>query len=198
MLSKVTMGVLPLNPKARFCVKCKDYFPVSCFVSDDGKDDPLLCNRHEHAKKRLRYCRGCDDFIALDLFTPGKTYSFACRKHLTEYGGAREAQQKKLQNVGQKRRINAWKQCHNDRKRFRQEKIQINQSEIEAAVLKVDPAPLPGVYAAVPVDCTCVLSAKNIAVVSMSQRKELIRIFRTNDTAKYSETLACFVSLQPQ
>ena len=135
MLSKVTMGVLPLNPKARFCVKCKDYFPVACFVSDDGKDDPTLCNRHEHAKKRLRYCRGCDDFIALDLFTPGKTYSFACRKHLTEYGGAREAQQKKLQDVGQKRRINAWKQCHNDRKRFKQEKIQINQSEIEAAVL---------------------------------------------------------------
>ena len=190
------MAALSPHPKARFCVKCKDYFPLACFVCNDGTDDATLCNRHEPAKKGLRYCRGCDDFVALDLFTKGPTQAFACKKHLTLYGGGREAQHKRMQDVQQKRRIFIWRQCYADRKIFNQATIAIRQHEIEMQVIKINPNPLPGVYAVVPIDCTAIVTPENIAVVSLKERKTLIKLFRANDIEKYTHTVVQIIKLQ--
>ena len=72
MASEIASGEPPVPTKARFCVKCKEYFAVACFVCNDGTDDATLCNRHEPEKNGLRYCRGCDDFVALNLFPKTK------------------------------------------------------------------------------------------------------------------------------
>jgi len=68
MASEIIMAEVVSPRKARFCIECKEYFPVECFVGKDCTDDATVCNRHEPAKKGLRYCRGCTDFITLDLF----------------------------------------------------------------------------------------------------------------------------------
>jgi hypothetical protein len=196
MASEIVAGQPALPAKARFCVKCKDYFPVACFVSDNGTDDATLCNRHEPAKNGLRYCRGCNDFVALDLFTKGPTQAFACKKHLTLYGGGREAEHRRMQDVQKKRRIFIWRQCYTDRKIFNQATIAIRQNEIEKKVIKINPNPLPGVYAVVPIDCTAIVTPDNIAVVSLKERKTLIKMFRANETKKYAHTVAQIIKLQ--
>jgi len=196
MASEIVAGQPALPAKARFCVKCKEYFPVACFVSKDGTDDATLCNRHEPAKNGLRYCRGCNDFVALDLFTKGPTQAFACKKHLTLYGGGREAEHRRMQDVQKKRRIFIWRQCYADRKIFNQATIAIRQNEIEKKVIKINPNPLPGVYAVVPIDCTAIVTPDNIAVVSLKERKKLIKMFRANETKKYTHTVAQIIKLQ--
>jgi len=34
----------------------------------------------EHASNSLRYCMGCDDFVALDLFAKGPNRTISCKK----------------------------------------------------------------------------------------------------------------------
>ena len=97
--------------KARYCVKCKSFLPVECFTDTQFPvaQCNVVCNRHDPEKNGLQYCKGCDDFIALDLFPRGSTLGFACRKHVNEYGGGREAKRKQLIDVEKKRRIYTWK-----------------------------------------------------------------------------------------
>jgi len=196
MASEIAVGEPVLPTKARFCVKCKDYFPVACFMSDNGTDDATLCNRHEPAKNGLRYCRGCDDFVALHLFPKSTKPGFACKKHVSLYGGGRNAKLKQMTDINKKRRILAWKLCYSDRKIFKQTVIAIRQNEIEIEVLKIDPNPLLGVYAVVPIDCTAIVNPENIVVVSMMERKKLIKMFKANNIAKYTHTICQIVSLQ--
>ena len=196
MALDVVTAPLSSPKKARFCVRCKDYFPVACFMSNDGTDDATLCNRHEPAKNGLRYCRGCDDYVALDLFPKTTKPGFACKKHVSQHGGGRKAKLKQMTDVDKKRRILAWKLCYSDRKIFKQTKIAIRQNEIEIEVLKIDPNPLPDVYAVVPIDCTAIASPENIAVVSLMQRKHLIQMFKANKLAKYTHTICQIISVQ--
>jgi len=196
MSSEIITGEAPLAQKARFCVKCKDYFPVACFMSNDGIDNVTLCNRHEPAKNGLRYCRGCDDFVALHLFPKTTKPGFACKKHVSLHGGGRKAKLKQMKNVDKKRRILAWNLCYNDRKIFKQTTIAIRQNEIEKEVLKIDPNPLLGVYAVVPIDCTAIISPQNIAVVNLMERKALIKMFRVNNVDQYTQTICQIISLQ--
>jgi len=158
-------------------------------VSDNGTDHPTICNRHESEKNGLRYCRGCDDFVALHLFPKTTKPGFACKAHVSLHGGGKKAKLKQMTDVNKKRRILAWKLCYTDRIFFKQEKIAIRQNEIEDEVMKVDHNPLPGMYAAVPIDCTAMVSPQNIAVVTMKERKILIKLFQENNIAKYNETI---------
>jgi hypothetical protein len=196
MLSDVITAAVALPLKARYCVKCKEYFPVACFVAIDGTDDDTVCNRHEPAKNGLRYCRGCDDFVALHLFPKSTKPGFACKKHVSLHGGGRNAKLKQMSDINKKRRILAWKLCYSDRKIFKQTIIAIRQNEIEIEVLKIDPNPLLGAYAAVPLDCKAIVSPQNIAVVSVMERKKLIKMFKANDFAKYTQTICQIISLQ--
>ena len=165
-------------------------------MSEDGTDDPTLCNRHEPEKQGLRYCRGCDDFIALDLFPKSKNMGFACKKHVSAHGGGRKAKLKMMADVNKKRQILAWKQCYNDRKLFKQARVDIRQQEIEDEVMKVDANPIQGCYAAVPMDCTAIINSQNIAVVNREERKILIKFFQENNIAKYHETVRQIVKRQ--
>jgi len=196
MASEIVIPEVVSPRKARFCIKCKDYFPVACFVGNDGTDDATLCNRHEPAKKGLRYCRGCDDFVALYLFPKTTKPGFACKKHVSLHGGGRKAKLKQMTDVDKKRRILAWKLCYSDRKIFKQKIIAIRQNEIEIEVLKIDSNPLPDVYAAVPIDCTAIVTPDNIAVVSLKERKTLIKLFRAKDIEKYTQNIAQIIKLQ--
>ena len=110
MASEIAVGEPVLPTKARFCVKCKDYFPVACFMSDNGTDDATLCNRHEPAKNGLRYCRGCDDFVALHLFPKSTKPGFACKKHVSLYGGGRNAKLKQMTDISRAGRMTS--ACH--------------------------------------------------------------------------------------
>jgi len=194
MASGIVAGEPTMPAKARFCVKCKNYFPLVFFVSDNGTDHATLCKTHQHAKNGMRYCRGCEDFVALDRFPKSTKPGFACKKHVFLHGGGRNAKLKQMTDIHQKRRILAWKLCYTDRKIFKQTKIAIGQNEIEIEVLKIDPNPLPGVYAVVPIDYTAIVNPQNIAVVSLMQRKKLIQMFKANDVAKYTHTISQIVS----
>ena len=184
------------SEKARYCVKCKQFFLVACFLSEDGTDNSTVCNRHESDKNGLRYCRGCNDFVALKLFPKTTKPGFACKAHVSLHGGGQKAKLKQMSDVNKKRRILAWKLCYTDRILFKQEKIAIRQNEIEDEVMKVDPTPLPGVYAVVPIDCTAMVSPQNIAVVTMKERKTLIKLFQANNIDTYAETIGHITKLQ--
>jgi len=185
MTSDVTTAALPLPPKARYCVKCKDYFPVACFVSNDGTDDATLCNRHEPAKNGLRYCRGCDDFVALDLFPRGSRPGFACRKHVNVYGGGREIKQKRMRDPIIKRRTWAWKMAYGDGKKFKQIPIGMCQKEIETEINKVDKQET-GNYVMMPIDTGKRITTENSVVVTLEQRKALMKLVNKQNIEEYT------------
>ena len=55
------------------------------FISDDGTLSENVCNRHELEKtldtNGLRYCKVCENYIALDLFPRTGAMSYICKKH---------------------------------------------------------------------------------------------------------------------
>ena len=182
----MTSELEPAQPaKARLCVKCRQYFPVACFLSDKGTDSGTLCNRHEPAKNGLRYCRGCDEFIALNLF-PRRCGGFVCKQHMTAYGGGRESKQRQMNDTEQKRRIWTWRLCYADSKRFLQDKIAIGQNEIEQEIMKIDPNPRLGVYVVMPVDSSVIICPQNVVVVTAQQRKQLMKLVHTKNLQEYN------------
>jgi len=52
----------------RFCVKCNEFFPVSCFVSENGAVDATLCNKHEAERNDVRFSRP----VIVDLVLGGE------------------------------------------------------------------------------------------------------------------------------
>jgi len=179
----------PVSPaKARLCVICRQYFSIACFLSDDGIDHATMCNRHGPAQNGLRYCQGCGDFVALDLFAKGCGV-FACKKHMTAFGGGRESKQKQMNDTEKKRRIWTWRLCYADRKRFEQEKIAISQNEIEQAIIKIDPNPRLGMYIVMPVDSRAMICPQNVVVVTAEQRKKLMKLVHQNNIQEYNRII---------
>ena len=185
MLSDVTTAALSPPKKARFCVKYKAYFPVACFVSNDGTDNATLCNRHEPEKNGLRYCQGCDDFVALDLFPKKSRPGYACRKHFNMHGGGKRAYDK-ISNNPHKRNLKLqWKRFYNDGIKFKHPKTRMCKRDVELEILKVDPS-ATGNYAVMPVDTKKPTSPQNVVVVTLQQRKTLMKKVDMNDTVEYA------------
>ena len=195
MASEIVVKEAVLPAKARFCVKCKEYFPVACFVGKDGTADATLCNRHEPAKNGLRYCRGCDDYVALDLFPKKTRPGYACKKHFNMHGGGKRAYDK-ISNNPHKRNLKLqWKRFYNDSVKFKHPKTRMSKREVELEILKVDPS-ATGNYAVMPVDTRIATGPQNVVIVTLQQRKTLMKKVDMDDTAEYasmvSEILASY------
>jgi len=188
MASEITVGEAALPAKARFCVKCKDYFPVACFVGKDGTDDATLCNRHEPAKNGLRYCRGCGDYVALNLFPRGSRPGYACRKHVNVHGGGREIKQKRMNDPIKKRRTWQWKMAYDDGKKFKQIPIGMCQQEIEIEINKVDKQGT-GNYVMMPMDTRKPITTENSVVVTLEERKVLMKLVNKQNIEEYTRIL---------
>ena len=172
--------------KARYCLKCREYFPVACFISEDGTDDMTVCNRHEPAKKGLRYCRGCDDFIALDLFPKTARPGYACRKHFNLHGGGKRAYDKISEDPLKHNHRLQWKRFYNDGIKFKHEPLGMSKSEVKLEILKVDPS-VTGNYAVMPIDVTIPTTLLNVVVVTLEQRTTLMKMFDKKNTPAYLE-----------
>ena len=150
MASEAVSGEPVLPVKARFCVKCKKHLPVACFMSKDGVHDDTLCNQHEPERNGLRYCRGCQDFVALALFPKGPK-QFACRKHMNLYGGVQKSKKKQMENPDTRRRTQQWQRCYADGKKFKLSLPRMGQAAIEVEIRKVDKTGT-GNYAVMPIN----------------------------------------------
>ena len=189
MMAEVTTAASPSPKKARFCVKCKQYFPVACFVSDDGTDDATICNRHEPAKNGLRYCRGCDDFVALDLFPKTIRPGYACKKHFYVHGGGKRCYDKISNDTSKNNLKLQWKRFYNDGIKFKHPKLGMCKREVEFEILKVDPS-ATGNYAVMPVDTTIPTSPQNVVVVTLQQRATLMKKLDRKLTVEYASMVS--------
>jgi len=68
MASEITNSTPLSATDDRFCVKCNEFFPVSCFTSDNGAVDDTLCNKHEEERNNVRFSRP----VIVDLVLAGE------------------------------------------------------------------------------------------------------------------------------
>jgi len=141
--------------KAGYCVKCKKHVPVNYFVWQDGTTHPTTCNQHELEHKLasdgLRYCKVCDNFIALDLFPKTGAMSYICKKHKYAADVVRKHKETEESHPGRKRRLRQWKLCWMDSRKFKQASIGMSQHEIDLEIAKIDQKGT-GQYAIMPMD----------------------------------------------
>jgi len=182
---KTEEGIVVQNE--RYCVKCRTYMSVACFTQEDGSTHATICDRHEPYKKGLRFCRGCNDYIALDLFPTG-SLAYACRKHMKLHGGSQKAKKKQMENPDTKRRTLQWRMCYNDGKIFKHLLPRMGQAEIEIEIRKVDTKGILQL-AVMPVDVKQKTSPQNVVVVTLQQRKELLKIVKARDFDEYTRII---------
>jgi len=172
---------------ARFCTKCKQFFPLTCFANTNSttKEGDTICDKHGPESQGLRYCRGCKDFVALDLFPRGCRPGFACRKHVNAFGGGKETWKKRMGDKNIKRLTWQWKMAYNDSKKFKHTNFSMSQKEIEFEIRKIDKNATSG-YLIVPTDINTTISPLNSTVVSVEQRKALMKLVKKRDTLEYT------------
>ena len=177
----------PCVAKARFCEKCKVYVPIALFVSNDGTDESTLCNRHQADELGLRYCKGCGDFVALDLFSKKQRIGFVCKKHFNLY--AKRVYEKDMLCPVRKRRRTQWERfCRDSRFRFKHAVVGMSKDELEVAILKVAPIN-PHQYAAMPIDARLPTTSQNIICVTLQQRVSLMKLVDKNNLCEYAERI---------
>jgi len=172
---------------ARFCTKCKKFLPLTCFATTNiiTKEGDTICHKHGPESQGLRYCRGCKDFVALDLFPRGCRPGYACRKHVNAFGGGQETWKKRMGDKNIKRRTWQWKMAYNDSKMFEHTNFSMSQKEIEFEIAKIDKNATSG-YLIVPTDINAKTSPLNSTVVSVVQRKTLMKLVKKRDTLAYT------------
>jgi len=187
MSSEETPEETPCVAKARFCEKCRYrsrvFVPIAFFISNDGTDESTVCNRHQAAEEGLRYCKGCGDFVTLDLFPRGKRPGFACRKHFHHYGGRRFSHDKAMQDPVRKRRKTQWLRFCQDGLKFKHTVVAMSRDELEAAILKIDPI-APDIYAVMPLDTKVPTASKNVIFVTLQQRTSLMKLVDKNNLSE--------------
>jgi len=171
---------------ARFCTKCKKFLPLTCFATTiTTKEGDTICDKHGPEAQGLRYCRGCKDFVALDLFPRGCRPGYACRKHVNAFGGGQETWKKRMSDKNVKRRTWQWKMVYNDAKMFKHTNFNMSQKEIEFEITKIDKN-ATGEYLIVPIDINTAISPLNSTVVSVEQRKKLMKLVKKRDILEYT------------
>ena len=133
----------------------------------------------------LRYCRHCQDSIAVDLFPNGKQ-RYVCKLHVNararQYRQAKQeencdwlrAETKARQDPHAVRLAREWNMCCHDRKVFDQRRIAIEKPQLAAVIAAADPL-CTGFFHAVPVNPREMLSNHNVVVVVSKVRKRLLR-----------------------
>jgi hypothetical protein len=171
-------------PKARLCVKCRGYVPSAHFVS--ALDS--ACDRHEHSDAGLRYCTVCDDFVDMHKF-PGFGVGNLCREHLCVLTRETGTNKARMKDPEHKRRVLQWRRCHTDCKTFKQGSVSMSLREIETEIMKINSTATDS-HAVVPFDPNVVISVRNVVVVTMDQRKTLVKLFRKSQLDTYNSIVA--------
>ena len=173
--------------KGGYCVQCKKHVPVKYFVWQDGTTHPTTCTRHELERRissdGLRYCSVCDEFVALDLFAKTGRIRYMCKKHIYEAHNVRR------NKPDRKRRMQQWKMCWTDRRRFKQASVGITQAQVDEKVLEFD-SDRKCVYTVMPIDAAKKITPENCVVVTLETRRRLIRFVDENDLEAYAQMVA--------
>ena len=173
--------------KGCYCVKCKKHIPVHYFVWKDGTTNKTTCNRHEMEHKLgsdgIRYCKVCDHFITLDLFPKTGRVRYICKKHIYEADSVRRSK------PDQKRRLQQWKMCWTDSKKFKQNSIGMTQAEVDVKVSEFD-SDRKCVYAVMPIDAGKKITPDNCVVVTLDTRRKLIKFVDGQDLEAYAYMIA--------
>jgi len=192
MASEIVAGEPALPAKARFCVKCKIYIPINYFVTDDGTLSENVCNRHELEKtldtNALRYCKVCDNYIALDLFPRTGAMSYVCKKHKYASDVVRRSKQTEDTHPGKKRRLRQWKMSWADSRTFKQASLGMSENEIDLEIAKIDKKGT-GEYRIMPIDVEKTMTTENCVVVTVQKRKKLMKMVAIHDLEAYAKTI---------
>jgi len=78
-----------------------------------------------------------------------------------------------------------WKMAYNDSKKFQHTNFSMSQKEIEFEITKIDKNATSG-YLIVPTDINATISPLNSTVVSVVQRKALMKLVKKRDTLEYT------------
>jgi len=192
MASEIVAGQPALPAKARFCVKCKIYIPINYFVTDDGTVSESVCNRHELEKtldmKGVRYCKVCDNYIALDLFPRTGAMSYICKKLKYASDVARRSKETEGSHPGKKRRLRQWKMCWADSRKFKQASLGMSENEVDLEIAKIDRKGT-GEYRIMPIDAGKMMTTENCIAVTVQKRKKLMKMIATDDLEGYAKMI---------
>jgi len=192
MASEIVVKEAVLPAKARFCVKCKKYVPINYFVTDDGTLSETVCNRHELEKtldtNGLRYCKVCDNYIALDLFPRTGRTVYICKKHIYARQAVRKSVETEESHPHRKRLLWQWKLCWADSKKFRQRSMGMSQSEIDIEIAKIDNKGDRN-HAVMPIDAEKKMTCENCVVVTLEKRKMLMKLVINEDLEGYAQMI---------
>jgi len=184
--------------KACYCVKCKTFLPVAYFESTDVvvAQGGAICDRHEPEKNGLRYCKVCDDFVAWYLFPRKTRPGYACRVHLTEFGGVRENREKRMRDPNTKRRAWQWKNVYNDSRKFMKGHIAISEKDVDLEITKVDQTK-SSKFALKPLDIGKIITVQNSVVVTLEQREMLKKLAKKQKIDEYTTLVTQLRSFYP-
>jgi len=193
MASEIVAGEPAMPAKARFCVKCKIYIPIDYFMKDDGTDSGSVCNRHELEKNLdtngLRYCKVCNNYIALDLFPRTGAISYICKRHKYAAEVVRKSKETEESHPGKKKRLRQWTMCWNDSRKFKQVSIGMSQHEIDSEISKIDKEGTAQ-HAVMPIHVDKIITSQNCVVVTVEKRKKLMKMVARNDLEGYAKMIA--------
>jgi len=92
-----------------------------------------------------------------------------------------------------KRRTWQWKMCYDDGKKFKQIPIGMCQKEIESEINKVDKQGT-GKYVMMPIDITKPITIGNSVVVTLEERKALMKLVNKKNIQEYTRTVVTIQS----
>jgi len=190
--------IKPTGRKACYCVKCRTFLPVAYFENTEivEAEGGAICDRHEAEKKNLLVFKGGDGFVALDLFPRRIAPGYACRKHMTAFGGIRESRQKRMRDPDTKRRAWQWKMCYNDATKFMNKRVAICEKDVDLEITKVDKTK-SSKFALMPFDIEKMISVQNSVVVTLEQRKTLKKLAHKKKIHEYTILVTELRSLYP-
>ena len=87
-----------------------------------------------------------------------------------------------------KRRTWQWKKCYDDARKFKLNSIGMCQKEIEFEINKVDKQGT-GNYVMMPIDTRKIITTENSVVVTLEQRKALMKLVNEKNIEEYTRTL---------
>ena len=149
----------------------------------------VKCEIRDDNSELLRYCKVCDNYIALDLFPRTGTGSYICKKHKYAAEALRKSKETEDTHPGRKRRRTQWQTCWNDSRAFKQVSIGMSQQEIDLEIAKIHPKGT-GKHAVMPIDVAKIITTANCVVVTAETRKKLMKMVARNDLEGYAKMIA--------
>jgi len=105
-----------------------------------------------------------------------------CKKHIYEADIARN------NNPDKKRRLQQWKMCWTDSKKFKQTSIGMTQAEVDDKVSEFD-SDRKRAYAVMPIDAEKQVTSNNCVVVTLDTRKKLMKFVDRQNLQAYAHMI---------